>query len=249
MQSQGVQSSLLIVKELDNLPNKYRSSLHKFDDRQKAEVIKYYLEPNSLASTSKKFQITLHSLTKLLKSKSVLRDRNSPDRGMMISLNLKRTLIEKPEIVEQRIKMHTGSKRSDEARKKMREAAWKRMSTEKDRFISKAENLFAEFLRKKLGLEVQQQYREGLKPFDFLVDNRVLVEFDGPHHYDPNYYLCRIGKVDFLKQQERDTKRQEIANDLGLKLIIVQQKQVTKKMELKGDQMHKFMSDLGYEAI
>ena len=231
------------------MPNKYKNSLTKFNLSQRAEIIAYYLTPNSLIATKNKFGITLHSLTKLLKDERILRDKNSPDRGRMISCNIKKTLKENPEIIQRRIKLHTGSKRSAESRRKMQESAWQRMSTQKDRFVSKAENLFGDFLRRKLGLKVQQQYRKGLKPFDFLVDDRVLVEFDGPHHYDPNYYLCKVGKVDFAKQQERDAKRQEIARELGLKLIVIQQKDLTNKMHLKGDQVHKFMSELGYQAI
>jgi very-short-patch-repair endonuclease len=131
----------------------------------------------------------------------------------------------------------------------MQKSAWKRMEKQSDSFISKAEKQFGEFIKTKLGLTVTNQYRSGLKPFDFLVEEKVLVEFDGPHHYDPDYYMCKSGKVDFQKQQERDKKREEIAKQLNMSLIVVEQRTLDKRMRLKGDAMHKFMGDLGYEVV
>lgn len=211
------------------------------------EIVQYYLKPNSQNATAKEFKITLHSLKKILVWYNVRRGKYSSDRNKLVSTKLKETLRQRPEIVQARTTLHMGSKRSLESRKKMQESAWKRMEKQTDKYVSKAENTFASFLKNKLGLKVVQQYRAGLKPFDFLIDDSILVEFDGPHHYDPEYYMCKSGKVNFSKQQERDIKRKEIANSLGMKLVVVQQRDVDTKMQLKGDAMHKFMSDLGYE--
>jgi hypothetical protein len=36
---------------------------------------------------------------------------------------------------------------------------------------------------------------------------------------------------------------------LGMPLVIVEQRELDKRMRLKGDAMHKFMGGLGYEVI
>lgn len=231
------------------LPNKYNNCILTLSDKDKDAIIEYYLKPNSQQATAIRFNISLHSLKNLISSRNVVREKYSKERNELVSRGIKETLNRNPSIVQARTIANTGAKRSDESKKRMQEAAWKRMERQKDRFVSAAENKFAEFLRNKLGLTVQQQYRAGLKPFDYLVDNKVLVEFDGPHHYDPNYYMCKCGKVNFEKQQERDNKRKDIAASLNMPLVVVQQKELNKKMELKGDAMHKFMFNLGYEVI
>lgn len=225
-----------------------RNCLEGISEDLTQSIIAFYSEPNSKAATAKHFGLTMHTMTRFLKETGVARKKYSPERNQLVSRGIKKNLQDNPEIVEARVKLHTGSKRSTESRKRMQESAWKRMANQTDRFVSKAELQFGEFLRNKLGLHVQHQYRFGLKPFDFLVDGRVLVEFDGPHHYDPNYYMCRSGQVNFDQQQERDAKREQIAKQLGMKLVVVKQRELDKKMRLKGDALHKFMGDLGYEA-
>ena len=225
-----------------------RNCLEGIGDDLVQSIVAFYSEPNSKASTAKRFGLTMHTMTRFLKETGVARGKYSAERNNLVSRGIKKMLRENPEIVEARIKLHTGSKRSTESRKRMQESAWKRMANQTDRFVSKAELQFGEFLRNKLGLHVEHQYRSGLKPFDFLVDGRVLVEFDGPHHYDPNYYMCQSGQVYFAQQQKRDAKREQIAKQLGMKLVVVQQRELDKKMRLKGDALHKFMGDLGYEA-
>lgn len=212
-------------------------------------ILVFYSEPNSQKQTAKHFGLTMHTLIRLLKKRGVSRGKYSTDRNKLVSRGIKKMLKENPEIVAARVKAHTGSKRSLESRKRMQEAAWKRMANQPDRFISKTELQFGSFLKNKLGLKITHQYRSGLKPFDFLVEDKVLVEFDGPHHYDPDYYMCKSGKVDFDKQQLRDAKRLEIAEQLGMPLVIVEQRELDKRMRLKGDAMHNFMGGLGYEVI
>lgn len=235
-------------KERDPLSNKHNNSLTGITEERIEQILSYYALPKSQNETAKHFGITLHSLKKLIKDRGVARDRYSPERNLMLSQSIKATLNKKPEIVEARRQIHLGSKRSIEAKQRMRISAWKRMQAQDSRFVSKAETAFGEFLKNKLGLAVVPQYRVGLKPFDFLVDGKFLVEFDGPHHYDPNYHLCKIGRVNFAEQQLRDQRRAEIATKMGMKLIVVQQKDVDKKMRLTGDAMHKFLGDLGYEV-
>jgi very-short-patch-repair endonuclease len=225
-----------------------RNCLEDISDDLAQSIVAFYSEPNSKAATAKHFGLTMHTMTRFLKETGIAREKYSPERNKLVSKGIKKMLQENPEIVEARVKLHTGSKRSTESRKRMQESAWKRMANQTDRFVSKAELQFGEFLRNKLGLHVQHQYRSGLKPFDFLVDGRVLVEFDGPHHYDPNYYMCQSGQVNFEEQQKRDAKREQIAKQLGMKLVVVRQRELDKKMRLKGDALHKFMGDLGYEA-
>jgi hypothetical protein len=223
-----------------------KDCLDGISDKTMQDVILFYLKPNSKKNTAMQFGMTLHTVICIFKKMNVSRDAR--ERGKLISASLKKTLKENPEIVEARVKYHTGSKRTTESRKKMQIAAWKRMERQVNCFVSKAETEFGNFLKTKLGLDVVPQYRAGLKPFDFLVDNRALVEFDGPHHYDPEYYMCKSGKVDYNKQQERDEKRKEIAASLNLPLIIVKQKDTDKKNRLCGDLMHEFMYKLGYEC-
>jgi len=230
------------------LSNKYKNSLTGSSEERIAEILSYYALPKSQKETASHFCIKLHSLKKLLKARGVARERYSVERNQILSQSIKVKLKSNPEIIEARRNIHLGSKRSPESKQRMRESAWKRMDREDSRFVSKAEIAFGEFLKNKLGLSVIPQYRVGLKPFDFLVDGKVIVEFDGPHHYDPNYHLCKTGKVDFCKQQARDRHREVIASQLGMKLVVVQQKDVDKNMKLRGDAMHKFMSELGYEA-
>jgi very-short-patch-repair endonuclease len=226
-----------------------RNCLEGISDDLAQSIVAFYFEPNSKAATAKQFKLTMHTMTRFLKETGIARGKYSPERNKLVSQGIKKMLHENPEIVEARVKLHTGSKRSLESRKKMQESAWKRMEKQSDSFISKAEKKFGEFLKNKLGLTVTNQYRSGLKPFDFLVEEKVLVEFDGPHHYDPDYYMCKSGKVDFQKQQERDKKREEIAKQLNMPLIVVEQRTLDKRMRLKGDAMHKFMRDLGYEVV
>lgn len=230
------------------MSNKHKNSLTGITEERIEEILSYYALPKSQNETVKYFGITLHSLKKLIKDRGVARDRYSSERNQMLSQSIKATLNRKPELVEARRQIHLGSKRSVETKQRMRISAWKRMQAPDSRFVSKAEMAFGEFLKNKLGLAVVPQYRVGLKPFDFLVDGNFLVEFDGPHHYDPNYHLCKIGRVNFEEQQIRDQHRAEIATKMGRKLIVVQQKDVDKKMRLKGDSMHAFMSSLGYES-
>jgi len=231
------------------LPNKYKNCLTDLSLGTKAQIIQFYLQPNSQKATVEKFGLTLHGLKKLLLSKNVCRDKYSPERNKMISEGIKKTLNNNPDILQTRINRHLGSKRSLESKKKMQEAAWKRMASQPNNFVSKAEKQFGNFLESKLGLSITRQHRIGLKPFDFLVDGRVLVEFDGPHHYDENYYMCKSGQVDIKLQRQRDNQRKLIAEKIGMKLVVVQQRDVNKKMELKGDLLHKFMSELGYESV
>jgi very-short-patch-repair endonuclease len=238
----------LTNKGPEPLSNKYKNSLTGISEERIAEILSYYALPKSQKETTSHFCITLHSLKKLLKIKNIARGKYSVERNHVLSQSIKAKLKSNPEIIEARRNIHLGSKRSTESKQRMRESAWKRMDREDSRFVSKAEIAFGEFLKNKLGLSVIPQYRVGLKPFDFLVDGKVLVEFDGPHHYDPNYHLCKVGKIDFAKQQTRDQHREVIASQLGMKLVVVQQKDVDKNMKLRGDAMHKFMSELGYEA-
>ena len=231
------------------MSNNPRNCLEGISDDMAQSIFAFYSEPNSQKQTAKHFGLTIHTLIRLFRAKGMFRGKYSPDRNKLVSRGIKKTLKKNPEIVAARVKAHTGSKRSLESRKRMQEAAWKRMANQPDRFISKAELQFGSFLKNKLGLKVTHQYRSGLKPFDFLVEDKVLVEFDGPHHYDPDYYMCKSGKVDFDKQQLRDAKRVEIAKQLGMPLVIVEQRELDKRMRLKGDAMHKFMGGLGYEVI
>lgn len=225
-----------------------RNCLESIDGELEARIIRFYREPNSQRTTAKHFGLTLHTIIRLLKKLGIARGKYSQERNKLVSRNIKKTLQEHPEIVQSRVNLHLGSKRSEESKKRMRESAWKRMQNQSDCFVSLAEKQFGNFLQNKLGLSVIPQYRVGLKPFDFLVDKTTLVEFDGPHHYDPDYYMCKSGKVNFQLQVIRDNKRKEIAQQSGMPLIIVQQRELDKKMRLKGDAMHKFMSDLGYEV-
>lgn len=223
--------------------------LNKLSEQLKNEIVYFYMEPHSQKETSKHFGLPLHTIVTLLKHKKTLRGKYSAERNKLVSYKIKETLKNNPSIIADRVKLHTGAKRTIESRKKMQESAWKRMETQSNKYVSKAETKFGEYLKNKLGLKVVPQYRINLKPFDFLVEDKFLIEFDGPHHYLPDFYLYKNKKEDYKKQQERDSNRFDIAKKAGMKLIVVQQKDLTKNMELKGDFAYLLMKELGYSCV
>lgn len=229
------------------MANKHSCDYIRLSDQNKAEIIAYYLTPKSKRKVTEKFGITVYSLNRILKEMSISREKYGDVRNRMVSQGIKECLQNHPEIVEARIKLHTGSKRSAESKQKMREAAWNGLSKRKIKYISKIETNFGSFIARKFGLKLLAQYRVGNKPFDFLIeDHKILVEFDGPHHYNPDYYLWKDIPDGYQKQQFRDNLRHQIANDNGYKLIVVRQTDVNKNGELTGDMLMWFISQVGY---
>lgn len=231
------------------MANKYSSVYLQMSDQLKDDIVAYYLLPSSQSATAERFNIPLHSLKKLIIERNIVREKYGDVRNKMLSLSIRQHLASNPEILQRRIALHTGSKRSDESKIKMQNAAWQRMHREPTRYVSKIETKFGSFLERKLGVSVVAQHRIQGKPFDFLVDGKLLIEFDGPHHYDPNYFLWKNKQDGFVKQQVRDAKRFEIAEKAGIPLVIITNKEVNKNGELHSDLLHLIMHHVGYENI
>lgn len=228
------------------MSNKYSSAYSNLSEEVKDKIVGFYLAPNSQARVASEFDIPLHSTIKVLRERNVIREKYGDTRNKMVSLSNKSTLASRPEIVQQRIAQHTGSKRSLESRVRMQEAAWERLSKYPSRYVSKIETKFGEFLARKLGVTVVAQYRVQGKPFDFLIDNKLLLEFDGPHHYNPDYFLWKNNKDGFIKQQVRDVKRFQIAKQANMPLMVITNKEVNKHGELNSDLLHAIMHHVGY---
>ena len=229
------------------MSNKYSSAYSKMSDNLKDDIVAFYLRPSSQESTTQHFNIPLHSLKKLITERNIIRAKYGDVRNEMVSSSIKKTLISNPDIGNKRVALHMGAKRSDACKERMQKAAWERMSKFPTKYVSKIETKFGKFLSNKLGLDVVAQYRVQGKPFDFLVDNKLLIEFDGPHHYNPDYFLWKNKQDGFKKQQTRDIKRFEIAEKAGIPLIVITNKEVNKHGELHSNLLHLIMYHLGYE--
>lgn len=228
------------------MSNKYSSAYSELSEDVKDTIVDFYLAPNSQARVASKFNIPLHSILKILRERNVMREKYGDTRNKMVSSSVKITLASNPEIVQQRTARHTGAKRSLESKVRMQEAAWERLSKYPSRYVSKIETKFGEFLARKLGVTVVAQHRVHGKPFDFLIDGKLLVEFDGPHHYNPDYFLWKNNKDGFSKQQARDVKRFQIAAQANLPLMVITNKEVNKNGELNSDLLHAIMHHVGY---
>jgi very-short-patch-repair endonuclease len=231
------------------MANKYSSEYVKLSEQTKSDIIAYYLTPNSKSNVTSKFSITIYSLNRILKENNINRERYGDIRNRMVSNSIKECLLQKPEIVQARVDFHKGRKRSEESKQRMREAAWNSLLTRKTNYISKIETAFGEYVEMKLGFKLVSQYRVGGKPFDFRIeDHNVLIEFDGPHHYNPDYYIWKDNPEGYVKQQFRDKLRHDIAEKHGFKLIVIKQPEVNRYGQPKGDLLIKLMNDIGYEA-
>lgn len=229
------------------MANRYSSAYCGLSEEMKDDIVAFYLQPNSQSRTAEQFNIPLHSLKKLIAERNVTREKYGEVRNKMLASSIRQTLLSNPIIIERRIATHTGAKRSDESKLRMQKAAWERMSRFPTRYVSKIETKFGEFLSRKLGVTVVPQHRIQGKPFDFLVDNKLLIEFDGPHHYDPDYFLWKNREGGFEKQQVRDANRFEIAQKAGIPIIVVTNKEVNKHGEMHSDLLHLIMYRLEYE--
>jgi very-short-patch-repair endonuclease len=227
------------------MSNKHNCCFTELSGEDKKYICESY-KSMSQAAVCVKYNITKYALIKVVKDYGVYRTRYGNERNKLLSQSLKNTLQHNRHIVENRIKIHLGSKRSLASKQKMRLAAWNRISKQPKNFVSKIETKFGYFISKKLNLSVVPQFRVEGKPFDFLVDNKMLVEFDGPHHYVENYFLWKDKPNGFQKQQERDVLRKDIAFRNGYKLFIVRQSDVNRDAKLFNDLMHCIMGQLGH---
>lgn len=231
------------------MPNRHNCCFTHLSDEEIQKICSVYLE-KSQAAVCEQFGITRYALLRIIKNAGVQRDRYGAQRNAMVSKGIKKTLRANPEIVSNRTqKHHVGAKRSLTSCEKMQKSAWARMQQQKNRFVSKIETKFGHHLSQKLGVVMQPQFRVDGKPFDFLCENQLLIEFDGPHHYNPDYFLWKKQLGGFEKQQERDRLRYEIAHRNGYRLLVIQQKQVNRRGELSDDTMHLIMKELGHESL
>jgi len=230
------------------MPNKHNCCFTHLSKDEIQQICSAYLE-KSQAAVCQQFGITRYALLRILENTGVKRDCYGAQRNAMVSQSIKRTLGANPEIVSERTqKHHVGAKRSLVSCEKMQKSAWARMQRQKNRFVSKIETNFGHHLSKKLGITMQPQFRIEGKPFDFLCENQLLIEFDGPHHYNPDYFLWRNQPDRFIKQQQRDRLRHEIAHRNGYRLLVIQQTQVDRHGKLSDDTMHLIMKEIGHEC-
>lgn len=230
------------------MPNRSDCCFTRLSQSEIEQILAAY-QTQSQTNVCKQFNITKYALLRIIKNAGVVRSRYGSERNNLVSKGIKKTLLENPTIVIERVqKYHLGVKRSKTSRKKMQEAAWLRMQNNPTNFISKIETLFGSNLAKKFDVKMVPQFRVENKPFDFLCENKLLIEFDGPHHYDDTYFLWKGEPNKFKKQQQRDCLRQEIAHRNGYKLLVIQQKQVDRCGRLCDDSMHLIMKELGYQC-
>jgi very-short-patch-repair endonuclease len=227
------------------MPSKHNCCFTALNQGAISAVLVAY-RTKSQAAVCAEFGITRYALLRMLKIHGGKREKYGEERNALISEKHKQAHAIDPSIAARRAELHRGFKRSAASRAKMQAAAWRRMELQKPRFVSGMEKQFGEFLNDKLGVSCVPQFRVGGKPFDFLLDGRVLLEFDGPHHYKPDYYLWKNRVGGYEKQQERDNLRHAIAEQNGYKLLVVRQDEVDKHGRMRGDGMHRLMHGLGY---
>lgn len=229
------------------MPSKHNCCFTALDQDTINAVLAAY-RFKSQAGVCSEFGITRYALLRMLKIHGGKREKYGKERNALISKKHKQAHAIDPSIAAHRAEFHRGSKRSAESRAKMQASAWRRMESQKPCFVSGMEKQFGQFLIDKLGVPCVSQFRVGGKPFDFLLDGRVLLEFDGPHHYKPDYYLWKNHSGGYEKQKERDRLRHDIATKNGYKLLIVRQDEVNKRGHMRGDGMHQLMHELGFEC-
>lgn len=101
------------------------------------------------------------------------------------------------------------------------------------RITSKGENAIEEFL-KKYNIRYEMQKRlEGIKkaPFDFyLIDYNLLIEFQGRQHFEP---VKKFGGVKQLEKQiEIDSRKKDVARQLGYSILYINYKQMSSIEEI-----------------
>jgi very-short-patch-repair endonuclease len=229
------------------MPSKHNCCFTALDEGTISAVLAAY-KTKSQAEVCAEFGITRYALLRMLKIHGGKREKYGKECNALISEKHKQAHVNDPSIAAHRAEFHRGSKRSVVSRAKMQASAWKRMESQKPRFVSGMEKQFGLFLTDKLGISCVPQFRVGGKPFDFLLDGRVLLEFDGPHHYKPDYYLWKHRAGGYEKQQERDKLRHNIATQHGYELLVVRQDEVNKRGHMRGDGMHQLMHKLGFEC-
>lgn len=227
------------------MPSKHNCCFTALDQGTISAVLAAY-RTKSQAAVCAEFGITRYALLRMLNLHGGKREKYGEECNALISEKHKQAHANDPSIAEKRAEFHRGSKRSPASKAKMQASAWRRMESQKPRFVSGMEKQFGQFLTDKLGVSCVPQFRVGGKPFDFLLDDRVLLEFDGPHHYKPDYYLWKNNVGGYEKQQERDNLRHTIAEQNGYKLLVVRQDEVDKRGRMRGDGMHRLMQGLGY---
>ena len=227
------------------MPSEHNCCFTTLDQGTISAVLAAY-KTKSQAAVCAEFGVTRYALLRMLKLHGGKREKYGEERNALISEKHKQAHANDPSVAARRAEFHRGSKRSAESKAKMQTSAWRRMESQKPRFVSGMEKQFGQFLTDKLGVLCVPQFRVGGKPFDFLLDGRVLLEFDGPHHYKPDYYLWKYRVGGYEKQQERDKLRHDLAEQNGYKLIVVRQDAVDKQGRMRGDGMHRLMQELGY---
>lgn len=230
------------------MPNKHQSCFLSLSDETIQEVLVAY-KTKSKQFVCNQFHITIYALNRIVADAGISRERYGAERNAMVSNGIKAWTYRNPEKIAARSRAHLGSTRSDESRKKMQKSAWMRMLKQKNQYVSKIETAFGDHLEKKFGVKIIRQFRVDGKPFDFLLENNLLVEFDGPHHYTPNYFLWNDRPDGYEKQQKRDLQRKAIASQNDYDLLVVRQDQVDKQGRPRGDLMHLLMSRMGYDCI
>lgn len=126
--------------------------------------------------------------------------------------------------VQQMLAARRGSKATPEQRETYREARLKYIADNPDKtpkrmFNTKPEQQFAAILDS-YNLKYQRNFRLGNRLFDFMVNENILIEIDGPYHRTLGFYIeptaSDEAKVEKLRRFiERDRLKDKIARENG----------------------------------
>lgn len=155
------------------------------------------------------------------------------DRGEEFKKKMREIAKNRPkELVDSKVKMmidaRKGSKATPEQRERYSAARLKYIADNPDSlpktlFNTKPEREFAEELDKR-NISYKKNVMIGGKLFDFKINNDILVEIDGPYHYQIHMYGSKVTPI-IEKQKlfnitiDRDKLKNQIAIDNNLKLF------------------------------
>ena len=131
------------------------------------------------------------------------------------------------EKVEQMWAARRGSKATDEQRERYSQARLKYMEENPDKlpnkmFNTKPEQEFASILDN-LAITYRRNVRIGNRLYDFELDNNILIEIDGPYHWNymmyGNRHMSDCERMSLFKEsKKRDAYKDQLARDNNYKL-------------------------------
>lgn len=110
--------------------------------------------------------------------------------------------------------------------------------------ISKIEVIFGDFL-KKLGLEIEPQFRIGYKFFDFKIkDKNIILEFDGDfYHRNPETQGHYPANAMQRKNMKNDKYKTALAEGNGFRLLRIWENDFNTKKISTAEKILKFINE------